>query len=335
MTRPVTTFAMDPGLERRLFTPDTLLRLREVAIIDEHVVLNDFTTPAARTALAATEVLLTGWACPPVDDVVLDAAPNLRAIVHAAGTVKAHVTPACWRRGLAVSSAASANALPVAEFTLAAIILAGKNVREYKRLYRARRGPITLLDEFPRTGNYGRRIGIVGASRIGRRLIELLRPLDFDVWVADPFLSEEEATRLGVRATDLPSLLAGCDIVTVHAPALPTTRHLINREGLALLPDGATLINTARGSVVDQDALIAELTTSRINAVIDVTEPEVLPPDCPLYTLPNVLLTPHIAGSLGVELYRFGACSVAELERYAAGLPFAHPVALDDLDRIA
>jgi phosphoglycerate dehydrogenase-like enzyme len=134
---------------------------------------------------------------------------------------------------------------------------------------------------------------------------------------------------------ELDELLAASDVVSLHAPSLPSTRHMLDARRLALLGDGATLINTARGALIDHDALVVELLTGRIDAVIDVTEPEVLPPDSPLYDLPNVVLTPHIAGALGVEIRRLGDSAVDEIERYAAGEPFAHPVTAADLERIA
>jgi phosphoglycerate dehydrogenase-like enzyme len=134
---------------------------------------------------------------------------------------------------------------------------------------------------------------------------------------------------------DLDDLLRASNIVSVHAPALPSTRHLIDRRRLRLMTDGATLINTARGALVDQAALTDELISGRINAILDVTEPWVLPADSPLYTLPNVVLTPHMAGALGVELRRIGAYAVDELARYAAGQPFRSPVTRADLDHMA
>jgi phosphoglycerate dehydrogenase-like enzyme len=133
----------------------------------------------------------------------------------------------------------------------------------------------------------------------------------------------------------LDDLMAAADVVTVHAPSLPSTRHLLDARRLALMRDGATLVNTARGALVDHAALIAELRTGRLSAVLDVTEPEPLPPDSPLFDLPNVVLTPHIAGALGTEVRRLGDAAVAEVARYAAGEPFAHPLTAADLDRVA
>jgi phosphoglycerate dehydrogenase-like enzyme len=192
-----------------------------------------------------------------------------------------------------------------------------------------------LRNEFPAIGNYRRTVGIVGAYRIGRRVIELLRPFDLEVVVADPYLDQVGADELGVQLVELDDLLRASHIVSLHAPALPSTRHLSNRRRRGLIRDGATFINTARGVLVDQAALTDELITGRIGAILDVTDPWVLPADSPLYTLSNVVLTPHMAGALGVELRRIGTHAIDELARYAAGQPFRTPVTPADLDHAA
>jgi phosphoglycerate dehydrogenase-like enzyme len=305
----------------------------EVAVVDFGLVVDDFADSAAAAALREADLLFTCWGVPALDEPALAAAPRLRAVVHAAGSIRRHITEACWRRGLHVSSAAWANALPVAEYTVAVVLLANKRVLPIRDAYRAQRGARPDLHTlYTDVGNYHRTVGIVGASRIGRRVLELLRPYDLEPLLYDPFFTPAQATSLGARLVGLDELCAQSHVVSIHAPQLPATRHLVNRDRLALLRDGATLINTARGSLVDQDALIAELSTGRIDAVIDVTDPDVLPADSPLYDLPNVLLTPHIAGSLGNELHRMAAAAVEEVERYAAGLPFAHPVSREDME---
>ncbi|TDC20111.1 hydroxyacid dehydrogenase [Streptomyces sp. 8K308] len=332
--RPSALFALDDRNLPLLFPPDVLARLAELVDIDPAVTVGDFADPALAERLARAEFLVTGWGCPRVTPAALDAMPRLRAILHTAGTVKALLPPEVWRRGVAVSTAAAANALPVAEYTLGVILLLGKNVPGLRDEYRATRAyPRDLVRRD--VGNVGRRVGIVGASRIGRRVIELLRPFDFEVLLHDPYVTEAEARALGVRAVDLDTLLASSAIVSVHAPATPETRHLLDAARLALLPDGAALVNTARGSLVDTEALTKELVTGRIRAVLDVTEPEPLPADSPLFRLPNVILTPHVAGSLGNELSRLGRAAVGELERLLAGRPLAHGVALAELARTA
>lgn len=328
--RPATVLAMSPGTRAAVLSGRVLPELARVADLDPDLLLTDFGSAFAEDAfarrLAKAEVLFTGWGCPPLDADALERMPSLRAVVHAAGSVKSHVTPACWERGLLVSSAAAANALPVAEYTLAAILFANKRVLESAHAYGAARGPIDLLRRYPSIGNYRRTVGLVGASLIGRRVLELLRPFDLRVLVNDPYADPAELAALGAEAVPLDELLRRSDVVSLHAPALPETRHLLDASRLALMPDGATLVNTARGSLVDTAALTGELVSGRLHAVLDHTEPEVLPAVSPLYNLPNVLLTPHVAGSLGGELDRLAATAVDELERYALGLGFRHPV---------
>jgi phosphoglycerate dehydrogenase-like enzyme len=180
--RPRTLLAMGPRVAERLVA---------VADVDPSLVADDFTDSRVRPALAEAEVLYTSGYCPPITADVLAASPRLRAIVHAAGSVKEHVTDACWQRGLLVSTAAAANAEPVAEYTLATILYANKHVLEIAGLYHQHRETFDWDARFPGFGNYRRTVGIVGASRIGRRVIELLRPFDLDVLVADPYLTED------------------------------------------------------------------------------------------------------------------------------------------------
>ncbi|MFJ8159653.1 hydroxyacid dehydrogenase [Streptomyces sp. NPDC096136] len=333
-SRPATVLAMSPDTRAAVLGGRVLAELVRIADVDPGLLLTDFARqdPALNGRLARVEVLFTGWGCPALDADALRRMPRLRAVVHAAGSVKRHVTEACWERGLLVSSAAAANALPVAEYTLAAILFANKRVLEAAHAYRTARGPVDPLGRYPTAGNYGRTVGLVGASRVGRRVLELLRPFDLRVLVYDPYADPAELAALGGEAGGLDELLGRSHVVSLHAPELPGTRRLLDASRLALMPDGATLINTARGSLVDTQALTRELVTGRLHAVLDHTEPEVLPAGSPLYDLPNVLLTPHVAGSLGGELDRLAVTAVEELERYARGVGFRYPV---DPDRLA
>ncbi len=333
--RVVVELAMGPGLAERLFSARANERLGTVAAAAPERVLHELSSAASRRWLREAEVLITGWGCPPLDAAVLAAAPQLRAVVHACGTIKPLVTPACWERGIVWSSAAAANALPVAEYALAMILLAGKDVFAMQADYRREQRSLDLTQDYLDAGNYRRRVGIVGASQIGRRVLELLAPHDLTLLVCDPFLDAAGARALGAELVELDELMATSDVVSLHAPELPSTYRMLDRRRLALMRDGATFVNTARESLVDPEALIDELRSGRLKAILDVTEPEPLPPDSPLWSLPNVVLTPHVAGALGVELRRQGETAIAELERYIAGQPFAHPVHEQDLERLA
>ncbi|MGW0994771.1 hydroxyacid dehydrogenase [Streptomyces sp. NPDC002523] len=335
--RPRTVLAMDASVVDDVFPPAVRARLEEAADIRPPGVVREFTSPEARAALAECEVLLTGWGCPPIGTEVLDRAPRLRAVIHAAGTVKTFLSRDAYARGITVSSAAAANAVPVAEFTLAAIILGAKRAFPLSRLYRARRTHRTDadLDRHVWIGTRGITVGVVGASRIGRLVIQLLRTLDAEVLLYDPYVGDAEAELLGATRTDLDTLVATSDVVTLHAPATPETLHLLDARRLDLMRPGTLLVNTARGPLVDTQALVPHLVSGRIDAVLDVTDPEPLPPGHPVWDLPNVFLTPHMAGAQGNEVARLGALAVDELARYARGVPLEHPVLLEDLERIA
>ena len=330
--KPRTVLAMSASTLASLFTPALSTRLNAAAQVETELASGNPRLHAH--ILRGAEVLLTGWGAPRIGARELALMPRLRAIVHAGGTIKTFLDPSVLARGIAVSSAAEANAIPVAEFTLAAIILAAKRVTRSAHRYRTTRSGRDLSG-LPPMGTNGIVVGVVGASRVGRRVLELLRVLDVSVLLTDPYLDRETAAALGAELTGLGDLMHRADIVTLHAPAGPATDGMVSRSLLSRMRDGAVVINTARGSLVDTGALTAELVSGRLDAVLDVTDPEPLPADSPLFGLPNVLLTPHTAGALGNEIHRLGEIAVAEVERLAAGLPLVHPVRFEDLERIA
>jgi phosphoglycerate dehydrogenase-like enzyme len=322
-------------LARTLFTASAVERLAAVTELVRADVLTEFESDEALAVLATTDVLITGWGSPVVDARVLDATPHLKLIAHSAGTVKGHLDREVWRRGIAVTTAAQANGVPVAEYTLAAILLSAKGAFRAAADFRRLRD-MRAKEAMPQgVGNLGSTVGIIGASRIGRLVIELLRPFQHRVLLTSPDLTPEEATALGATLVPLDRLLAESDVVSLHAPILPETIGMIGREQFALMKSGATFVNTARGVLVDHDALRDETSSGRLSAVLDVTDPEPLPEGDVLYTLDTVILTPHIAGSMGNELPLMGDSAVTEVERFSRGEPLVYPVTLDDLDRMA
>ncbi|MFC4030123.1 hydroxyacid dehydrogenase [Streptomyces polygonati] len=328
--RPKLVLAMRPDIVDLVLPAPVRARLDTLAEVTAGP-LTDWS--GATGELAAAELLLTGWGCPPLDTAFLARAPRLAAVIHAAGTVKGHVGPEVWERGIAVSSAADANAAPVIEFTLATVWLAARHTLGAAAAYRTGHYP----GYRERQGADGAVVGVIGASRIGRGVIARLRaaPAGFHILLADPYVSAAEADTLGVELVDLDALCRRADIVSVHAPDLPETHHLLNARRLALLQDGAAVINTARGRLVDTDALAAECATGRLDAYLDVTDPEPLPPTHPLRALPNVLITPHIAGCQGTEVQRLGAYAVDEVERWIKGEALLGTIRAEELTRIA
>ncbi|MFC9325529.1 hydroxyacid dehydrogenase [Kitasatospora sp. NPDC057015] len=320
--RPQALLVMRHDTYRVQFGPDQLRRLASLAELGEPVWSDDLDEPRTRARLAEAEVLVTSWGCPPLTAERLDAAPRLRAVFHCAGSVRPIVSDALWQRDVLVTSAAEANATPVAEYTLAAIIFAGKKAHVLAAQSRLEPVGWQAVGHREDLSNYERTVGIVGFSRIGRRVVDRLRTLDTaDVLVSDPYAEPAAVAAAGGRLVELDELLIRSEILSLHLPGIPETRHAIGARELHLLPDGATVINTARGGVIDTEALERECATGRLNAILDVTDPEPLPVGSRLAGLPNVMITPHIAGSLGTETRRMSGRALDELERHLHGEP--------------
>lgn len=269
-------------------------------------------------ALRDVQILLSGWGAPLLDEVTLNAAPALEAVFYAAGAVSGWMTQAVWDRGIVVSSAYGANAIPVAEFALAATVLSLKHAWRLVCETRAEGSNLIPRDDVP--GCYGSTVGIISLGVSGRTFRKLLRSLDVRVLAYDPYLTESEEELLDVETVPLIELFRRSDVVSLHAPLLSETVGMITGEHLEAMKPGATFINTARGGIVRHDELV-EVAQRRpdLQFVLDVTDPEPLTPGSPLYTLDNVVLTPHIAGSVGRECRRMGRYMVEELKRYLAG----------------
>jgi len=329
-----TAMVMHPVVLDELIREDHLDRLSRITRLVSKEPFRDF--DELDEHLARIEILVTSWGCPPVNAEIIDRLPRLQLIAHLAGSVKGFLDDVVWRRGIRVTNAVAANAVPVAEYTLAAILFANKRVFQLNQSYRQHRenrAPWTR--EAPDAGNYNKTVGIVGASHVGRLVIDYLKPFDLRVLLYDPFVTPLAARELGATKVGLSELMSGSDIVSLHAPLLKDTQHMIGARELSLMPDHSTLINTARGGLVEQDALLAELSKARLFAVLDTTDPEVLSPDSPFYELSNVFLTPHIAGSLGDETQRLTDYIVAEVERFSSGRALKHLVRREQLARLA
>jgi phosphoglycerate dehydrogenase-like enzyme len=275
--------------------------------------------PEFRESLREVQVVFAGWGAPTMDEALLRALPALKVIFYAGGTVRYFATEELWSRGIRVTTAAAINAEPVSEYTVAAISLGLKRFWHYARVTREAR---TFPLERPLPGAYGSNVGLISHGTIGRRVRERLRAHDVNVLLYDPFVSAEDARRDGMSKVGLDELFATSDVVSLHTPMLPETLGMITGEHFMRMKPGALFINTARGEIVDEPAMIEALRRRPdLHAVLDVTAPEPPGRDSPLYTLPNVTLTPHLAGSLGPECERLGHAMADELERYLDGKP--------------
>ena len=277
----------------------------------------------AKELLARADGCLTCWGSPPLSAELLDAAPDLRIIAHAAGTLRPYLTPAVWERDIAVVNAAGSIAEEVAQYTAALIVIGRRSLMELApQTARGRWRDVQL--HRPASDVRGITVGIVGAGEVGRRVLALLAHYQVRLLLADPFVSAEQAAALGAETRELDALFAESDVVSVHAPNNEQTRHLVNAERLALLRDGAIFINTSRGPLVDQDALVAELHRRRIWAFLDVTDPEPPPSDSPLIGCPHLTLSPHVAGAIAGSVRYQLRWVLDDVARLFAGEPLHH-----------
>lgn len=278
------------------------------------------------------EVIFSTWGMPQLTEQQLERLPQLRAVFYAAGTVQGFARP-FLQRDITVCSAWAANAVPVAEFTLAQILLANKG---YFRNTRDYLGPQQYRSAFRGRGNFGATVALLGAGQIGRKVIELLRPFHLNVIVFDPFLSEADATSLGVTKVSLEEAFRQGYVVSNHLANLPATVKMLQGKHFALMPANATFINTGRGQTVDEDEMVEALQARPdITALLDVTDPEPSVAGSLLYELPNVSLTTHIAGSTGDEVVRMADTMIEEFKAWRDGRELRYSVSLEQLETMA
>ncbi len=277
-------------------------------------------TPELRKLLAASDALLTTWHSPFLRLPMLGSPPRVRLIAHAGGEIRSRMEGEVVRT-LTVTNAPAAMAKPVAEMALAMVLTLVRRLPEYERgMQRGLILPNTEASEGETL--FGRKVGLIGFGRIGQAFASLVRPFGVELLVYDPYCPAEILKRHHYRTAPVDEILAQTPVVVLTAALTAETRGLLDRRRLALLQEGACLVNVARGGLIQMDALVEALKTGRFRAALDVTDPlEPLPVDHPLRSMSNVLLTPHVAAG-GVEVRRaMGAEAVGQLQRFFRGLP--------------
>ena len=320
MTKLKALYILDPGPYEWIYGPheradinklvDIIAPQQTVQSIREHPEL-----------LRDVDVILSGWGAPEMDAAFLDQAPQLKAVFYGAGSIRGIVDHAFWQRGCVITSAYGANAVPVAIYTLAQILFSLKHGWRYAlELKRTHQYPERETMDMP--GTYTSTVGLISLGMVGRQVCDLLKPFGLKVLAYDPFATPEAAQALGVELCALDDLFRRSDVVSLHTPWLKETEGMITGAHFAAMKKGAAFINTARGAIVREEEMIAVLQQRPdLFAVLDVVYPEPPAPDSPLYTLPNVIVTPHIAGAVGTECQRMGRYMVEELTRYLHGEP--------------
>jgi phosphoglycerate dehydrogenase-like enzyme len=320
----------------RVYSPQAISRIsRRVELLSP---LGD---PAGleerRGELGEVSFIFSTWGMPALDEGQIAACfPGLKALFYAAGSVQAFALP-FLSRGIRVFSAAEANAVPVIEYTEAQILLANKGFFGASRLYNAGRHAEAkeYFRAFP--GNFDTPVGIIGAGKIGRGLIAKLKDYRLEISLFDPFLDASAAASLGARKCEtLEELFSSCFVISNHLANKQETRGMLQYKHFSLMDDHGVFINTGRGrQVVEADLVRAFSEKPGRTALLDVTYPEPVEKGHPFFTMDNVILSPHIAGSSGREMIRMGDYMAEEFERFLDGDPLRYEVTVPMLATLA
>jgi phosphoglycerate dehydrogenase-like enzyme len=278
--------------------------------------------PRLRQLLSEADALVTTWDSPVFGEELLELAPRLRFIGHCGGEVKRRFAPRLFDR-LLIANAPGPMAPLVAELAVTFVLMAARRVDAYREALR--RPSNAIYERLHLEGGdadtlRGRTVGLLGLGRIGRETARLLRPFAPRLLAHDPYVGARTSGRLGVAAVPLRRLLRESEYLVVAAALTDDTRGLLDRAALRLLPDGATVVNVARGAIVDLAALTAEVRSGRLRCALDVSDPhEPLPPRHPLRRMKGAVVTPHV-GSVDVGVRQAMADIVMDgLQRFFRG----------------
>jgi phosphoglycerate dehydrogenase-like enzyme len=300
----------------RIMTSELYRQLSELGSLQRFNMDEGGTHDDFLQAVAASDIMITSWGSEPLLDTDLGKTGRLKLVLHGAGTMRPIITENIIRSGVRVTQGAGQIAKAVAQYTVGLIVLALRDsvarylfMREGKRIDR----PTHDLE--------GLTVGLVSLSQVGRQVPALLQPFGARVLAYDPYWQPAQARSLGVELVTLEELITRSDVVSLHAPVLEETKNMINADLVGKMKPGAAFINTARGILVDQDALFARCYKGEITAYLDVTTPEPLPKDHPAWQCPYVFITPHIAGVTQESIRRIGAAIVRNIRNFQAGQP--------------
>ena len=276
---------------------------------------------AAELRGAAGMLLRPGY----VTATLLDQLPDLRVVaVHGAGVDQVDVD-ACTARGVLVTNAPGANADAVTELVIALMISLARRLPQSAARVHADR----VWGEARHTGGElrGKTLGLIGLGQIGRRVAGIATAIGMKIRAHDPALTAAEIRALGARPASLDALLAASDFISLHAPHIPATHHMINRQTISKMKKGAYLINAARGPLVDEAALAAALKKGKLGgAALDVLEGEPPDPSSVIFDAPNIILTPHMAGSTQECLETIARVAAQDIARVMQGKRPKYPV---------
>ncbi|MNI00085.1 D-3-phosphoglycerate dehydrogenase [compost metagenome] len=304
--------------------PDVLEKLQQLGELDLNPYDRAFTPDELSRHLADASACISTWGSTSITPEILHSSPKLELLTHMAGSVKKIITAEAYDRGVTVMSGGHAIAESVAESILAMILSVGHRI---KMVDESMRAPVSWQTPGMESDELrGKTVGFVALGMVAQEVIRLLRPFQVHFIAYDPYMKPEKAAELGVELLPLPTVIERAQILSLHVPQIPETYRMIGADELRLIQDGCMLINTSRGSVIHEQALIEELRTNRFFAALDVFEQEPLPLESELRRLPNVIIRPHIAGVNPSSRKRIGRSLVEDMQRYFNGHGILHGV---------
>jgi phosphoglycerate dehydrogenase-like enzyme len=318
VSKPKGLFLLNPTAFEKIYGAGQIVQIESLVDISTQPLTAE-KIEADPSLLADVEIIFSGWGCPKFTADLLQYAPKLKVVFYGAGSIRPVISDAFWELGIQISTAYEANDIPVAEFTLAQILLSLKGYWQYVHSFTQTQ---QWYEHLPMAGTYNSTVGLISLGMIGRMVAQKLKDYDIRVIAYDPYTSPETAVEAGVKMVSLMDVFQQADVVSLHTPWLPETEGMIRREHFAAMKPFSTFINTARGAIVREDEMLKVLQNRPdLYALLDVTYPEPPLPSSPLLNLPNVIITPHISGANVNECKRNGKYVVEELRRYLNGEP--------------
>jgi len=234
-------------------TPEIESMLESMGNVTWNPFNRQFSADELKDYIRETDVCITGWGCPTLDRYILESAGRLKLVAHTGGSVATLVSPYLYDRGIRVISGNRIFAESVAEGVLAYILCSLRNIPYYSQDMKAGGWQ---TGGFMSEGLLDQDIGLVGFGMVAKYLVSMLRPFRVKIKVYDPYVNDDILREYNVEKATLDQIFSTCKIISIHAPKTPDTYHMINKELLEMIPDGSLFVNTARGSIIDENALV-------------------------------------------------------------------------------
>jgi phosphoglycerate dehydrogenase-like enzyme len=312
------------------FTCENFEKLNGIGEVIWNTFDRSFTSKELKERIQDVDAVITTWGSTPITDEILECANKLQLIAHMAGSVKPIVqTMKVYDQGITVLTSNYAIGVSVSESVLTLILALGHKIVKIDRSMR--NGVRWKTSDMEAWELRNRTVGLIGLGLVARELIKLLQPFNVRILGYDPFIEADKARELGVELSQFHDLITHSDIISLHAPKIPETYRMIGKKELTMIRDGALLINTARGDLIDQDALISELRKNRFLAALDVFVEEPLALDSELRQMDNVLVRPHVAGVNPSSKLRIGNEMVEDSRRFFNREPVLYAVKKEQL----